>query len=117
MTTPTFPDSPTENTREVWQVAENDASFVLGASSSGQERGRSGRPRGGLILAACGMVLLSMLGLIGGGAYVLTESIGDNVNRVPDVFGPLEDAPRPPAPDTLTVLLVGTDSRSPSPTT
>ncbi len=49
--------------------------------------------------------------------FFLAEQIGNQVNRVPDVFAPLEGASRPPATNGLTFLLVGTDTRSDEPTT
>lgn len=75
--------------------------------------GRRGRRRA----AAGGLVLLIVLALTGASLYLLSERLGDKVARVPDAFAGLDDAARPPAGDGLTFLLVGTDSRSPEPTT
>ena len=62
-------------------------------------------------------VLLLVAALTAGGLYWLSERLGNNVQRVPDVFNGIEDANRPTATEALTFLLVGTDSRSPDPTT
>ncbi len=55
--------------------------------------------------------------VVGGGAglmYVVTEHLGDNVARVQNAFGGIEESTRPPSTDALTFLLVGTDSRTES---
>ncbi len=57
-----------------------------------------------------------VLAIVGGGFY-LSQHLGNNVDRVPDVFGPLDAAARPPATGALTFLFVGTDTRSDGPTT
>ena len=44
--------------------------------------------------------------------YVASEQLGDNVARVQNAFGGLNEAERPPPTGALTFLLVGTDSRS-----
>jgi LCP family protein required for cell wall assembly len=75
------------------------------------------RRRGRRILAVCSLVILLLLGLVAGTVFALSESLGNNVARVPNVFGPLDLAGRPAAAGGLTFLLVGTDSRSPDPTT
>ena len=72
------------------------------------------RRRGRRLLAAVGLVLLLLLGAAAGTLYLLSENIGDNVQRVPDVFGALDESSRPPQAEALTFLLVGTDSRSAS---
>jgi LCP family protein required for cell wall assembly len=45
-------------------------------------------------------------------ALVLSERLGNNVTRVTNPFGALDEASRPAATGALTFLLVGTDSRS-----
>src|SRR3954465_7575159 len=72
-----------------------------------------------LLRAVLGLTLglLLLVGLAGIGLFALSEQLGNNVGRVPDVFGPLETAPRPAATAALTFLLVGTDSRADAPTT
>ena len=47
----------------------------------------------------------------------MTETLGDNVPRVPGAFDGVAESNRPPASDGETFLLVGTDSRSDLPTT
>ncbi len=68
-------------------------------------------------LLGLGAVSLLLIGVTGVALYALSEQLGNNVGRVPDVFGPLADANRPAATPALTFLLVGTDSRSDAPTT
>ena len=57
-------------------------------------------------------MLLAVCGAVVGSGYLITENIGDNVKRVPDVFGRLDPAARPAGGTSLTFLLVGTDTRS-----
>lgn len=66
------------------------------------------------MLALAAVVVVSLLA---GTVFVLSERLGDNVDRVPDVFGPLDPAARPADEPGLTFLLMGTDSRAPAPTT
>lgn len=73
------------------------------------------RARRGLRAVAVTVVAVTMIA--GGALFALTESIGGNVERVPDVFEPLDDAVRPPATEAVTFVLVGTDTRSDEPTT
>jgi LCP family protein required for cell wall assembly len=47
-----------------------------------------------------------------GMTYFASERLGDNVARVQNAFGGLDEADRPPVSSALTFLLVGTDSRS-----
>lgn len=49
--------------------------------------------------------------------YVVAEQLGSQVNRVPEVFAPLDPAARPPGTPASTILLVGTDTQSGAPTT
>ena len=61
------------------------------------------------------MGCLSLVVLLGGGiglALVLVERLGNNVARVHDAFGEVDESSRPPPTGALTFLLVGTDSRS-----
>lgn len=85
----------------------------MNAERETRRRGRRGRR----VLARCGLVVLLLVGVVAGGLHALTESVGDNVRRVPDVFAALDDRARPAPGPALNVLLVGTDSRSPEPTT
>jgi len=68
-------------------------------------------------LALAALLLASLLGAPPLIKFFVAEQIGNQVNRVPDVFAPLEDAARPPLTGALTFLLVGTDTRSDAPTT
>ena len=63
-------------------------------------------------LVVTGLALLVLC--VGGGGlmYLVSERLGDNVTRVQNAFGGLDEADRPPATGALTFLLVGTDSRS-----
>lgn len=63
------------------------------------------------------LAVLGVLVLLAGGVFLISERLGGNVDRVPDVFGPLDPAARPPDEPGLTFLLMGTDSRAPEPTT
>jgi LCP family protein required for cell wall assembly len=74
----------------------------------------SGRRRP--LMIGCSVLGVLLLAIVGGGFY-LSEYLGNNVDRVPNVFGPLDDAARPPTTAALTFLLVGTDTRSDGPTT
>lgn len=63
--------------------------------------------------AAAGCLSLVLLLAVGAGlALVLSERLGNNVTRVHDAFGALDEATRPAPTGALTFLLVGTDSRS-----
>ncbi|MDT7581570.1 MAG: hypothetical protein QOK35_2834 [Pseudonocardiales bacterium] len=65
--------------------------------------------------AAVGCLSLVLLLCVGAGfALVLSERLGNNVARVHNAFGALDEAARPAPTGALTFLLVGTDSRSES---
>ena len=76
-------------------------------------RHRLRRRRG---LTGLGLLLLALASLGTAVFYLVGENIGENVKRVPDVFGPIDPATRPAEGKSLTFLLVGTDSRSTEPT-
>jgi LCP family protein required for cell wall assembly len=76
---------------------------------------RPSRPRRTLLIA--GAVFMVLLAAVVGGGFYLSEHLGNNVDRLPNVFGPLDGAARPPVTDALTFLLVGTDTRADGPTT
>jgi LCP family protein required for cell wall assembly len=57
---------------------------------------------------ALSLLLTAGLGLM----YLASERLGNNVTRVQNAFGGLDEAARPPVTGALTFLLVGTDSRS-----
>ena len=73
-------------------------------------RGR--RPRGRRAVAVGCLSLVVLLGAGIAFALVVSERLGNNVTRVHDAFGTLDESARPPATGALTFLLVGTDSRS-----
>lgn len=75
------------------------------------------RHRGRRVLVTVGVVVLMLLGALAGTVFLLSETLGNNVDRVPNVFGALDENSRPAATAALTFLLVGTDSRSTEPTT
>jgi LCP family protein required for cell wall assembly len=66
-------------------------------------------------LMGLGLFLLALTTLGTAVFYLVGENIGENVKRVPDVFGPIDPATRPAENKSLTFLLVGTDSRSVDP--
>lgn len=70
-------------------------------------------PRGRRFRRVIAVVGIALVVLLVGGAgvmYVATEHLGDNVTRVPNAFGGIDEGARPPTSDALTFLLVGTDS-------
>lgn len=68
-------------------------------------------------LLTIGVLLALVAGAAVGVGLFVSETLGNNITRVPNVFGPLDVAQRPAATESLTFLLVGTDSRSPDQTT
>ncbi len=77
-------------------------------------RHRRPRTRTPLVL---GLALFLVLVAAAGALFAVSESLGDNVGRIPDPFRALDRATRPAETAALTFLIVGTDSRSPDPTT
>ncbi|MBW0091341.1 LCP family protein [Pseudonocardia sp. KRD-184] len=75
------------------------------------------RRRGRRIAAVLGAVVLLLVLVVAGTVYALSESLGNNVDRVPGAFAGLDESTRPVASDAVTFLLVGTDTRSDAPTT
>lgn len=82
------------------------------AAVSPRRRSRTRRILIGLIGVVLALILLAAAGI-----YLLTERLGNNVARVPDVFAGLDGTVRPVEQSGTTFLLVGTDSRSAEPTT
>lgn len=78
---------------------------------------RPGPGRGRRVAVVLGAVVLVLVLVVVGAVFAFTESLGDNVVRVPDAFAGLDESTRPAPSEALTFLLVGTDTRSDSPTT
>ncbi len=76
---------------------------------------RRRRARQALLISIGG--LLGLVLLAAGGLYVVGERLTGNVERLPGVFVGLDPGQRPEDDEGLTFLLVGSDSRSPEPTT
>lgn len=93
---------------------DDDATAILPAFG---EATAAPRRRGRRVLAVLGAVVLLLLAVVAGGIFALSEQLGGNVDRLPGVFVGLDEAARPPATEALTFLLVGTDTRSGTPTT
>jgi LCP family protein required for cell wall assembly len=56
-----------------------------------------------------GGALLVVLASLVGGMFAVTESLGNNIQRVSDVFAPLDPVVRPPPTGQLSILLIGRD--------
>jgi len=73
--------------------------------------------------ALVGLAVLLVLLVVGGavGLQVMTNRVLDDVERIPDVFAPIDEATRPQKPagteKTLNFLLVGVDTRAEEQTT
>ncbi|MGQ0576499.1 MAG: LCP family protein [Pseudonocardia sp.] len=89
---------------------------LCGSPGDPPRRSVAVRPRRRRLLVALGALAGTLVVLVGGVAALLGH-LGGNVDRVPDVFGPLDKQARPADQPALTFLLVGTDSRAPDPTT
>lgn len=72
--------------------------------------GRRRRRRATRIIVPIVIVVSGIAVAVGGGFYVVTDHLADQIRREPHVFTGLADAARPPDTDPLTFLLVGTDS-------
>lgn len=92
-------------------MTQDDATVALDAVRPAPRR------RARRVLVGLGVAVAVLLGATGAGIYLLSEHIGDNVGRVPNVFGSLDVAQRPAAGPGLTFLLMGSDTRAPAPTT
>ena len=68
------------------------------------------------LLTGLALFLVALTTLGTAAFYLVSENFGENVERVPDVFGAIDPATRPAENKSLTFLLVGTDSRSLDPT-
>src|SRR4051794_34041558 len=89
---------------------EDQPTVVLDAVGRRSRKGR--RVLIGLLVTVLALVLATAAAV-----YVLTESLGNNVSRVPDAFAGIPADARPAATAGMTFLLIGTDTRSPDPTT
>jgi LCP family protein required for cell wall assembly len=79
---------------------------------------RSARRRRGLRALLYVLIAVVVLVLLAaGGIVLLTNHLGDQVGRYPSVFAGIDPSTRPAGKMGQTFLLVGTDSRSPAPTT
>jgi LCP family protein required for cell wall assembly len=77
-----------------------------------------GRRRRGLRALVYGLIALLVLVLLAAAGIVLvTQQLGSQVGRYPSVFAPIDPSSRPSDAAGETFLLMGTDSRSPEPTT
>lgn len=79
--------------------------------------GVPGRRRGRRIAAVLGALVLLLVLLLVGTVFAVSEGLGNNIDRVPGAFAGIDEAARPAVSDSLTFLLVGTDTRSDVPTT
>lgn len=80
-----------------------------------QPHGRPGRGR--RVVAVCTLLDVVLVATAAGAVLIVSESFGDKVARLPDVFAGLDEPTRPPATGALTFVLVGTDTRADVPTT
>lgn len=97
--------------------------MVPGMAPGGKPRDRRRRRKARKILLILSAVILVPTLLAAGGIYALSERYLSDVERVPNVFGPLPEQQRPDKPVTgtaaegLTFLVAGVDTRSGAPTT
>lgn len=76
------------------------------------------RRRRGLRAFAYGLIALLVLVLLAAaGIVIITQQLGSQVGRYPSVFAPIDPSTRPADSAGQTFLLMGTDTRSPEPTT
>jgi LCP family protein required for cell wall assembly len=95
--------------------AREDAAGPVDRSGAHRPVRRRLERRRVVLVSALLVVALGGLGLVV--SHLLSENLGSNVARVPDVFAPLDPATRPAESRSLTFLLAGADSRSASPGT
>ncbi|MFC5947947.1 LCP family protein [Pseudonocardia lutea] len=89
---------------------EDQPTVVLEAVGRRSRKGR--RILIGLLVTVLALILAAAAAV-----YLLTEKLGNNVGRVPDAFAGIPADSRPAASGGRTFLLIGTDTRSPDPTT
>ena len=75
------------------------------------------RRRGRRVLVGLLIVVLVLILAAGAAIFALTQSIGNDISRIPDAFRNLPEDGRPAATGSTTFLLVGTDTRATDPTT
>lgn len=73
--------------------------------------------RGRRVLVGLLVAVLILLLAAAGAIFALTQSIGNDIARIPDAFGNLDTSERPATFGGTTFLLVGTDTRAADPTT
>lgn len=85
---------------------------VVPGMSGGTAPRRGRRVVIGLLVAVLILVLVAA-----GAIFALTQSVGNDISRIPDAFRNLQDAERPATFGGSTFLLVGTDTRATAATT
>lgn len=97
-------------------TTEDSPSIVpWGPDEQGEPRSRWARVRRQVTWLLVGVLVLVLA--LSGAVFGITQNLASQVNRVPGVFAPLNATARPAPGAGQTFLLVGTDSRSPDPTT
>ncbi|MBW0101567.1 LCP family protein [Pseudonocardia sp. KRD291] len=79
--------------------------------------GRTAPRRGRRVLIGLLVAVLVLVLAAAGAIFALTQSIGNDISRIPDAFRDLQDANRPATFGGSTFLLVGTDTRATGATT
>lgn len=93
-------------------VADDETDLLPVIEAPARRRGRGRRTA-----AVLGALVLLLVLLLVGSVLVVSEGLGNNIDRVPNAFAGIDEATRPAVSDSLTFLLVGTDTRSDVPTT
>ena len=90
----------------------------MSVETSDDDAPRTRKGPSGARVAMFGLGLLLVLVLIAaGGIFAVVQHFGNQVGRYPNVFAQIDPSTRPPDSPDQTYLLVGTDTRSPDPTT
>lgn len=103
--------------------AEDEEPLPGMAAGDGKPHGRRRRRKTRNILITLSLVILVPPLVLAGGLYVLSENYLGDIERLPNVFGPIPDQQRPDKPvagtaaEGVTFLLAGVDTRAPAPTT
>ena len=93
-------------------TVDDDTELLPAVGAAAPRRGRGRR----IVAVLVALVLLLVL-LVVGTVFAVSEGLGNNITRVPGAFAGIDEATRPAVSDSLTFLLVGTDTRSDVPTT